>query len=93
MNEPKNFAHLRESINGIEKNIYFFLDMHNSLDIQTICESFNSIDISHEFIIKKIKKIKNNTNKVLINKLNTYDKNTQLQKCYLHKITILTNNL
>ena len=41
-----NFANLRGSIGGIDKNIYFFMDSHNDLDNQTRCESFNSIDIS-----------------------------------------------
>ena len=53
INGPINFAHLRGSINGIDKNIYFFMDTHNDLDNQTRCESFNSIDIS-QYLYQKI---------------------------------------
>jgi hypothetical protein len=53
INGPINFAHLKGSINGINKNIYFFMDVHNDLDNQTRCDSFNSIDIS-QYLYKKI---------------------------------------
>ena len=53
INGPTNFAHLRGSIDGQDKNIYFFMDSHYDLDNQTRCESFNSIDIS-QYLYKKI---------------------------------------
>ena len=53
INGPINFAHLRGSINNVDKNIYFFMDTHNNLDNQTRCNSFNSIDIS-QYLYKKI---------------------------------------
>ena len=53
INGPINFAHLRGSIDGIDKNIYFFMDSHYDLDNQTRCESFNSIDIS-QYLYQKI---------------------------------------
>jgi hypothetical protein len=53
INGPTNFAHLKGSINGVDKNIYFFMDTHNDLDNQTRCDSFNSIDIS-QYLYKKI---------------------------------------
>ena len=37
INGPINFAHLRGSINGIDKNIYFFMDKHYELYNQTRC--------------------------------------------------------
>ena len=57
INGPINFAHLRGSINGLDKNIYFFMDTHYDLDNQTRCESFDSIDIS-QYLYKIIKKTK-----------------------------------
>ena len=57
INGPINFAHLRGSINGIDKNIYFFMDKHYELDNQTRCETFNSIDIS-QYLYKIIKETK-----------------------------------
>ena len=53
INGPTNFAHLRGSIDNVDKNIYFFMDSHYDLDNQTRCESFNSIDIS-QYLYKKI---------------------------------------
>jgi len=53
INGPTNFANLRGSISGINKNIYFFMDTHYDLDNQTRCESFNSIDIS-QYLYQKI---------------------------------------
>ena len=46
INGPTNYIHLTGQINGIEKNVCLFVDTHNSLDDQTRCESFDSIDIS-----------------------------------------------
>jgi hypothetical protein len=46
---PTNYAHLKGSIDGVEKEIHLFFDKHFELDEQTECESFNSIDISHYF--------------------------------------------
>jgi hypothetical protein len=44
---------MKGSINGIEKEITLFMDIHNDLDNQTRCDSFDSIDISH-LMYKKI---------------------------------------
>jgi hypothetical protein len=44
---------MKGSINGIEKEITLFMDVHNDLDNQTRCDSFDSIDISH-LMYKKI---------------------------------------
>ena len=57
INGPTNFAHLQGSIDGIDKNIYFFMDSHYDLDNQTRCKSFNSIDIS-QYLYQKIIKTK-----------------------------------
>ena len=57
INGPTNYAHLKGKINGIEKNIYLFMDTHNKLDNQTKCESFDSIDISY-YLYNKIKHAK-----------------------------------
>ena len=54
INGPVNYAHLRGKINGIQKNIYLFMDTHNKIDNQTRCESFNSIDITY-YLYKIIK--------------------------------------
>lgn len=56
INGPTNFAHLQGIINGIEKNIYLFMDVHYSIDQQTRCKSFDSIDISNYLynIIKNV---------------------------------------
>ena len=53
INGPTNFAHLQGFINGVDKNIYFFIDSHYNLDKQTRCDSFNGIDIS-QYLYKKI---------------------------------------
>ena len=58
INGPTNYVYLKGTINGVEKNIYFFMDTHNKLDNQTKCESFDSIDISH-YLYKKIKNTSN----------------------------------
>jgi hypothetical protein len=47
INGPVNYCHMKGSINGIEKEITLFMDVHNELDNQTRCDSFDSIDISH----------------------------------------------
>lgn len=52
---PTNYIKLIGSINGIQKIIYILMDVHNDIDEQTKCESFDSEEISH-FIYKKIKK-------------------------------------
>jgi hypothetical protein len=57
INGPINYAYLKGNINGIEKNIYLFMDIHNSLNDETRCESFDSIDISY-YLYKKIKESK-----------------------------------
>jgi hypothetical protein len=54
INGPINFAHLKGNINGIEKNIYLFMDTHNNLDNETRCDSFDSVDISY-YLYKMIK--------------------------------------
>ena len=54
INGPANFAHLKGTINGITKNIYLFMDYHYPLDMQSRCESFDSIDIS-QYLYKLIK--------------------------------------
>jgi ACT domain-containing protein len=54
INGPTNYAHLKGMINGVEKNVYLFMDTHYELDEQTKCESFDSIDISH-YLYRKIK--------------------------------------
>ncbi len=53
INGPVNYCHMKGSINGIEKEITLFMDVHNDLDNQTRCDSFDSIDISH-LMYKKI---------------------------------------
>jgi hypothetical protein len=53
INGPVNYCHMKGSINGIEKEITLFMDIHNDLDNQTRCDSFDSIDISH-LMYKKI---------------------------------------
>ena len=45
INGPTNYAHLKGIINGVEKNIHLFMDIHNKIDAQTKCESFDSIEI------------------------------------------------
>lgn len=57
INGPANFAHLKGTINGIDKDIYLFMDYHYALDMQTRCESFDSIDIS-QYLYKLIKDTK-----------------------------------
>ncbi len=47
INGPTNYAHLKGTIKGIEKNIYLFFDKHLDLDEQTRCKSFDSIDITY----------------------------------------------
>jgi hypothetical protein len=53
INGPVNYCYMKGSINGIEKEITLFMDVHNDLDNQTRCDSFDSIDISH-LMYKKI---------------------------------------
>ena len=57
INGPANYAYLKGFINGVEKDIYLFMDYHYSLDEQTRCESFDSIDIS-QYLYKLIKQAK-----------------------------------
>ena len=71
INGPINFANLRGSINGIDKNIYFFMDTHYDLDNQTRCESFNSIDIS-QYLYQKIIEAKKPLDFFYGNKINKY---------------------
>ena len=56
---PTNYIKLIGSVNGIQKIIYILMkiynDVHNDIDNQTKCESFDTEEISH-FIYKKIKK-------------------------------------
>ena len=84
INGPTNFVHLQGSIDGIYKNIYFFMDSHYDLDNQTRCESFNSIDIS-QYLYKIIKDTKEeldffmeisstNINTIVTNKRDIYIK-------------------
>ena len=54
INGPINYVELTGKINGLEKHICFFMDYHNSLDKQTRCDSFDSIDIS-QYLYKIIK--------------------------------------
>ena len=54
INGPTNFIQLKGTINNIEKNIYLFADRHNSLDNQTRCDSFDSLDIS-QYLYQLIK--------------------------------------
>lgn len=51
---PVNYIKLIGSINGIQKIIYILMDVHNDIDSQTKCESFDTEEISH-YIYKKIK--------------------------------------
>ena len=57
INGPINYAYLKGEINGIEKNIYLFMDQHYQLYNQTRCKSFNSVDITYYLynIIKNTK--------------------------------------
>ncbi len=82
INGPINYAELTGVTNGVEKHITFFMDIHNSLDNQTRCESFDSIDIA-QYLYKIIKEAtcpidffieikKNNINEPLTNKRNIY---------------------
>jgi hypothetical protein len=57
INGPTNFVKMKGSINGITKSLYIFMDSHRSLEQQTKCQSFDSIDIAH-FLYKIIKKTK-----------------------------------
>jgi hypothetical protein len=54
INGPTNYVYLKGTINDVEKDIYLFMDYHYSLDEQTRCESFDSIDIS-QYLYKLIK--------------------------------------
>ena len=54
INGPVNYIQLSGTINNIHKNITIFLDKHFSIDNQTRCESFNSIDIP-QYLYKLIK--------------------------------------
>lgn len=57
INGPTNYAILKGTINGIEKNIYLFFDKHLELDELTNCESFNRIDISY-YLYRMIRETK-----------------------------------
>ena len=57
INGPINYAYLEGNINGCEKKIYLFMDTHKSLNEETRCESFDSVDISY-YLYKKIKDAK-----------------------------------
>jgi len=54
INGPINYVELSGKINGVEKHITFFMDYHYTLDKQTRCESFDSIDIA-QYLYKIIK--------------------------------------
>ncbi len=54
INGPYNYVQLTGSINTIRKNITIFMDVHQNLDKQTRCDSFDSIDIS-QYLYKLIK--------------------------------------
>ncbi len=54
INGPYNYVQLTGSINTIRKNITIFMDVHQNLDNQTRCDSFDSIDIS-QYLYKLIK--------------------------------------
>jgi len=82
VNGPINYVELTGTINGVEKYITFCMDNHNSLDKQTRCDSFDSIDIA-QYLYKKIKDStcsldffmeirKENINEPVTNKRNIY---------------------
>jgi len=82
INGPINYVELSGVSNGVEKNIIFFMDIHNPLDKQTRCASFDSIDIA-QYLYKIIKEVtcpidffmeirRNNINEPLTNKRNIY---------------------
>jgi len=54
INGPYNYVQLKGNINNIQKNITIFMDVHQDLDSQTRCDSFDSIDIS-QYLYKLIK--------------------------------------
>lgn len=47
LNGPINYCCLEGNIYGIKKKITLFMDVHNKLDNQTRCDTFNSVDISY----------------------------------------------
>jgi len=51
---PYNYIQLNGNIKNIQKNITIFMDIHQDLDSQTRCNSFDSIDIS-QYLYKLIK--------------------------------------
>ena len=59
INGPINYVYLKGNINGINKNIYLFMDKHNKLYEQTRCKSFDSVDITY-YLYKLIKDTEKN---------------------------------
>jgi len=57
INGPVNYIKLSGTINNIQKNITIFIDKHFSIDNQTRCKTFDSIDIS-QYLYKLIKDTK-----------------------------------
>jgi len=57
INGPVNYIQLNGTINNINKNITIFLDKHFSINNQTRCKSFDSIDIS-QYLYSTIKNAK-----------------------------------
>lgn len=54
INGPTNYVQLYGKINNVDKNFYLFMDNHKSIDNQTKCKSFDSIDIPY-YLYRKIK--------------------------------------
>jgi hypothetical protein len=89
INGPINYAYLEGNINGIEKKIYLFMDIHKSLNEETRCKSFDIVDISY-YLYKKIKDAKKRLDIFMeINPTDLKIPITNKKDIYINKVTNL----